>query len=169
MRFPGVRAAGFIQYLPLQNWGWMGGFSTVGRPGESTSEGPRAELRYPAQNTAATSDAGVSLAVSTFGEPEVLAKEIRDAIHQVNPHQALFDVETMDKVIDESISDLNLYLWLIGLFACLAVKLAVAGIYGMISYTVAGRTQEFGIRLALGAAQYRIVSRTCPLGGFYLS
>ena len=51
----------------------------------------------------------------------------------------------------DSLGDLNLYLWLIAVFAGLAVLLAIAGSYGVVSYAVAGRTQEFAIRLALGA------------------
>jgi ABC-type antimicrobial peptide transport system permease subunit len=100
--------------------------------------------------------------VSTFAQPEAVSKSVRAAIHQVNPRQALFDIKTMDKVIAESVSDLNLYRWLIELFAGLAMTLAIAGIYRVISYAVAARTREFGIRLALGADKsqmFRLVLR----------
>jgi predicted permease len=229
-QIPGVRAAGFIQYLPLQNWGWWGRFSIPGRPA-SEADSPQSELRYVspgyfqamgipirggraftdadtehaamvilinealarryfpnenpvgrltsrgtiagvvgdvrtsrldraatpeiyysfAQNTAATSDAGVALAVRTEVLPESVAAAVREAIHQVNPRQALFDVKTMKQVIADSLADINLYLWLIGIFAGIAALLAISGIYGVIAYVVTARTQEFGIRLALGA------------------
>ena len=110
------------------------------------------EIYYAfAQNTAATSDAGVSLIVSTLQEPAASANAVREVIHRVNPNQVVFNIKTMDRVIAESFADLNLYLWLIGIFAGIALLLALAGIYGVISHVVAARTQEFGIRLALGA------------------
>ncbi len=233
---PGVRAAGFIQYLPLQNWGWSAFFSIAGRP-QPAGRPREAELRYVspdyfrtlgiplrrgrffteadtsssplvivvnealarkyfgsddpvgqrtdrgtiigvvgdvrssqldrpaapeiyytfAQNTAATSDAGVSLVVSALARPETLVRSVRDAIQQVNPLQVIFGVKTMDRVIAESFADVNLYLWLIGLFALIALVLAMAGVYGVISYVVSARTREFGIRLALGAPETHLL------------
>jgi ABC-type antimicrobial peptide transport system permease subunit len=78
-------------------------------------------------------------------------------MRQVNPNQAVFNVKTMEGVVADSLSYLKLDLWLIGLFAGLALVLAGAGIYGVISYAVAARTQEFGIRLALGADGRRLL------------
>jgi ABC-type antimicrobial peptide transport system permease subunit len=86
-----------------------------------------------------------------------VTKAVTGAIHQVNPHQVVFDVKTMERVIANSLSDIQLYLWLVGLFASLALLLAVSGVYGVISYVVTARTQEFGIRLALGAEGAQIL------------
>jgi ABC-type antimicrobial peptide transport system permease subunit len=89
--------------------------------------------------------------------------DVRKAIHQVNPAQAIFNVKTMERVIAESMSDLKLYLWLLGLFAALA--LAVAGVYGVISYTVTARIHEFGIRVALGADSGKVLGLVLWHGG----
>src|SRR5262249_22144551 len=113
---------------------------------------------YFVQNTAATTDAGVSLVVSAPTRRGGLANAVRDAIHQVNPRQVVYDIKTMDRVIANSLSDMNLYLWLIGVFAGLAVLLATSGIYAVISYLVAARTQEFGLRMALGAEAAQILT-----------
>ena len=62
----------------------------------------------------------------------------------------------MDQVVAGSLADAQLYVWLIGLFAAIAVILAVSGVYAVISFVVAARTQEFGIRMALGAGRSQI-------------
>jgi ABC-type antimicrobial peptide transport system permease subunit len=109
------------------------------------------------QNTAATPDAGVTLVVGTGARPEALAAAVRAAIREVNPRQVVFDTSTMERVIANSLSDVNLYVWLIGMFAVLAVLLAASGVYGVISYVVASRTPEFGLRMALGAEGSQIL------------
>jgi putative ABC transport system permease protein len=234
---PGVRAAGFIQFLPLQNWGWYAFFSIPGRTPQPEGQRPQADLRYVspgyfqalripilkgrpftyrdtatsprvilinealarryfpnddpigqltdrgtivgvvgdvrashldhpatpeiyysfAQNAGATSDAGVSLVVSTQSRPEALVRAVRDVIHQVNRHQVIFGVKTMERVVSDSLADMHFYVWLIGAFAGLAVLLAACGVYGVISYAVTARTQEFGVRLALGAQGAQIM------------
>jgi putative ABC transport system permease protein len=117
------------------------------------------EIYYPlAQNFAQLSSTGMSLVVSAQGPAELLTGAVRSAIHEVDPNQAIFGVKTMRRVIAESMADLSLYLWLIGLFAGLALLLAVAGVYGVTSYAVTERTREYGIRVALGAEASRVLA-----------
>src|SRR4029077_10304016 len=78
------------------------------------------------------------------------------AVRDVDPDQPIYNVKTMERVVAESVSDRRLYLSLFGAFAAIAVALAAAGIYGVMSYLVTQRTQEIGIRLALGAEQSAI-------------
>jgi predicted permease len=232
-QLPGVRAAGFTQVLPLQNWGWSansidfrvrgrsplegppftfdlryvtpGYFEAIGMPlrrgrgftstdtrdappvivinqtlarrvfqdddpvGQSTTRGTVVgvvgdirnvnldqetlpEVYYPiAQNWSQLTELGMTLVVRTVGPPTAIVDAVRGAVHAVNPNEAIFDVKTMDRVVDESLSAFTLYLRLMVLFAVLAFGLALTGTYGVMSYAAGSRAREFAIRVALGA------------------
>ena len=71
----------------------------------------------------------------------------------------------MERVIGDSVSDRKLYVWLIGVFAAMALVLVVSGVYAVVSLAVAARTREFGIRVALGASSSQVARLVLSHGG----
>lgn len=100
---------------------------------------------------------GMTVYVRTSLDPKQLMSAVRYQVHQLDPNVPVFDMRTIDEQVDRSLRNERLVASLSAVFGALATLLATIGLYGVMAYTVARRTREIGIRMALGAQQSNVI------------
>jgi predicted permease len=144
---PGVTKLG-----PYITWQVVGVFNNV-RAGGFRDDFPEmvipfAQIPWPS----------ASIGVHTTGDPATMMRSIAAAVHSVDPQIALAEPRTLEEVKHRNLGSDRFIMTLMGCFALIALLLAAVGIYGVMSFTVAQREHEIGLRMALGASRSNVVN-----------
>jgi len=157
-----------IQFFDEHRWAIIVGVvDNVRQSGLESDIAPEAELPY-SQSSWSYLTGTMSLVVRTKGAPLLLSKPVAGAIYSVDPDQAVYGIGTMSDVIAATEADQRFVLWILGLFAALAVALSSAGLFGQISHAVGQRTHEIGVRMTLGAQRGTILRMILKQGALLI-
>jgi putative ABC transport system permease protein len=136
---------------PAVEWQIVGIFHNV-RYGDFRDNGPEVDVPF-----AQSLSPSVTIGVRTAEDPAAMTRTIAAAVHSVDPQIALARLRTLDQVKNESLAEDRFTMILFAGFAAVALLLAAVGIYGLMAYAVSQRTQEIGLRLALGSSKSRVI------------
>ena len=136
---------------PPVEWQIVGIIHNV-RYGDFRDDNP--EINVPFTQSLAPS---VTIGVRSAEDPAAMTQTIAAAVHSVDPQIALARIRTMEEVRYESLAEDRYTMVLFACFAAVALLLAAVGIYGLMAYAVSQRTQEIGLRLALGSGKHRVI------------
>jgi len=143
---------GSPQVGPVVEWQIVGVFHNV-RNGDLRQDDPEMDVPF-----AQSLQRNVNFGVRTPNDPAAIARAVTAAVHSVDPQVAVAHVRTMDQVRSEMLAEDRFTMLLFAAFASVALLLAAVGIYALMAFAVSQRTQEIGLRLALGSGRGRVIS-----------
>ena len=128
------------------------------------------ETQRPQVYVAYSQNPGIfaTVVMRTSVEPLSLSEQVRQAIWKVDRDQPMWKIRTVEFLVNRSVADRRFLMMLMGIFAVIALVLSTVGLYGVISYLVNQRTQEIGIRMALGARVNQILGMVLRQAMFYV-
>ena len=132
--------------------------------GFALDEPPLPTMYWPVAQIRATPS--LAIVVRTESDPAALGPAVRDAIREIDQTQPIYDMQTLEQLVAKSLDQRRFTLTLMVLFGVIALVLSAIGIYGVMAFAVTQRTQEIGIRMALGASAIDVLKMVVGSGMF---